>query len=63
MGVLRLACETDAVATSPRGDVGLIHTESSLSVANVEQSLGSGCSLIDVVDVPMGWVVKLPKRQ
>lgn len=63
MGVLGFARETNAGAASPRSDVGVIHTEGHLSVADVEQSLRVGCGLIDVVDVSMGWVVELPNGQ
>ena len=59
MGILGFACKADAVTASPRSDICVIDTKCHLTVADVEQILGVGSCSIDVIDIAMGWIIKL----
>lgn len=59
MGILSFACQANAVAASTRSYVCVINTECHLSIADVEEVLGIRSGLVDIVDVSVGWVIKL----
>lgn len=59
VGVLGFASEAYAGAASAGGYVCVIDAEGHLAIADVEHVHGVGGCLVDVIDVPMGWVIEL----
>lgn len=56
MVVLGFARDANAITSSPGSDVGMIDTHGHHTVVYGEETLGLSSILINVVDIPTGWV-------